>query len=130
MQTPVPLSYARHTSRFLTLWLWTVRLPSHLTSSPPFLTHYVAPSHPPLRPHPVDRREDHKRGRSASWSALHNTTPIPPLGPDWRPISRFSWQLPMVLVAELGWGLVLVSGFMTWALFGIQEIGLQIEVRE
>lgn len=24
VQTPVPLSYARHTSRFLTLWLWTL----------------------------------------------------------------------------------------------------------
>jgi predicted membrane chloride channel (bestrophin family) len=24
VQTPVPLSYARHTSRFLTFWLWTL----------------------------------------------------------------------------------------------------------
>jgi predicted membrane chloride channel (bestrophin family) len=30
VQTPVPLSYARHTSRFLTLWLWSLPWVSHL----------------------------------------------------------------------------------------------------
>ena len=58
VQTPVPLSYARHTSRFLTLWMWS---------------------------------------------------------------------LPLSLVGINGYYSVVVIGFMSWALFGILEIGLQIE---
>jgi len=58
LQTPVPLNYARHTSRFLTLWCFT---------------------------------------------------------------------LPLSLVGSMGFGVVPVTAFVTWCLFGIQEIGLFIE---
>jgi len=58
VQTPVPLNYARHTSRFLTLWCLT---------------------------------------------------------------------LPLSLVADMGLLVVPVTAFVTWSLFGIQEIGLFIE---
>ena len=58
VQTPVPLNYARHTSRFLTLWCAT---------------------------------------------------------------------LPLSLVADMGLLVVPVTSFVTWCLFGIQEIGLFIE---
>ena len=58
VQTPVPLNYARHTSRFLTLWCLT---------------------------------------------------------------------LPLSLVADMGLLVVPVTAFVTWCLFGIQEIGLFIE---
>ena len=58
LQTPVPLNYARHTSRFLTLWCLT---------------------------------------------------------------------LPISLVDTMGLLVVPVSAFVTWSLFGIQEIGLFIE---
>lgn len=58
VQTPVPLNYARHTSRFLTLWCLT---------------------------------------------------------------------LPLSLVADMGFLVVPVTAFVTWCLFGIQEIGLFIE---
>lgn len=37
-----------------------------------------------------------------------------------------TWQ---VLVADLGYLLVVIMAFMTWGLFGILEIGLLIEVR-
>jgi len=58
LQTPVPLNYARHTSRFLTLWCFT---------------------------------------------------------------------LPVSLVGSMGFGVIPVTAFVTWCLFGIQEIGLFIE---
>ncbi|CAM9221976.1 unnamed protein product [Discosporangium mesarthrocarpum] len=58
VQTPVPLHYVRHTSRFLTLWCF---------------------------------------------------------------------MLPLVLVGELGLATVPIAALSTWALFGIQEIGLLIE---
>eukprot|EP00471_Norrisiella_sphaerica_P012570 CAMPEP_0184495254 /NCGR_PEP_ID=MMETSP0113_2-20130426/30792_1 /TAXON_ID=91329 /ORGANISM="Norrisiella sphaerica, Strain BC52" /LENGTH=496 /DNA_ID=CAMNT_0026881365 /DNA_START=464 /DNA_END=1954 /DNA_ORIENTATION=+ len=58
VQTPVPLNYARHTSRFLTFWCLT---------------------------------------------------------------------LPIAIVGELGFTSVPVMALVTWALFGIQEIGLMIE---
>jgi len=58
LQTPVPLNYARHTSRFLTLWCLT---------------------------------------------------------------------LPVSLVGSMGLLVVPVTAFVTWCLFGIQEIGLFIE---
>ena len=58
LQTPVPLNYARHTSRFLTLWCLT---------------------------------------------------------------------LPLSLVTSIGALVVPVAAFVTWCLFGIQEIGLYIE---
>ena len=58
LQTPVPLNYARHTSRFLTLWCLT---------------------------------------------------------------------LPIALIDSMGLLVVPVAGFVTWCLFGIQEIGLFIE---
>jgi len=58
LQTPVPLNYARHTSRFLTLWCFT---------------------------------------------------------------------LPISLVPSMGFAVVPVTAFVTWCLFGIQEIGLFIE---
>ena len=58
LQTPVPLNYARHTSRFLTLWCLT---------------------------------------------------------------------LPISLVDTMGLLVVPVTAFVTWSLFGIQEIGLFIE---
>ena len=58
VQTPVPLNYARHTSRFLTLWCLT---------------------------------------------------------------------LPISLVSSMGFAVVPVCAFITWCLFGIQEIGLFIE---
>jgi len=58
VQTPVPLNYARHTSRLLTLWCFS---------------------------------------------------------------------MPIALVGEIGWLVVPVTAFVTWALFAIQEIGLIIE---
>ncbi|CAM9719417.1 unnamed protein product [Chrysoparadoxa australica] len=58
VQTPVPLHYVRHTSRFLIIWCF---------------------------------------------------------------------MLPLVLVSEVGFAAVPIGGIMTWALFGIQEIGLLIE---
>eukprot|EP00611_Tribonema_gayanum_P013965 TRINITY_DN2521_c0_g1_i2.p2 TRINITY_DN2521_c0_g1~~TRINITY_DN2521_c0_g1_i2.p2 ORF type:complete len:320 (-),score=125.52 TRINITY_DN2521_c0_g1_i2:926-1885(-) len=58
VQTPVPLHYVRHTSRFLTLWCF---------------------------------------------------------------------MLPLVLVSDMAWTTVPIAGLSTWALFGIQEIGLLIE---
>jgi len=39
----------------------------------------------------------------------------------------FVFTLPLVLARELSFGLAPVMGFITWALFGIQEIGLMIE---
>ncbi|GAB5365559.1 hypothetical protein AAMO2058_001068800 [Amorphochlora amoebiformis] len=58
VQTPVPLNYARHTSRFLTFWCLT---------------------------------------------------------------------LPIAVVGELGFATIPVMALVTWALYGIQEIGLMIE---
>jgi predicted membrane chloride channel (bestrophin family) len=58
VQTPVPLTYARHTSRFLTLWCLT---------------------------------------------------------------------LPPCLVSEFGWYIIPFTVIVSWALFGIQEIGMMIE---
>lgn len=58
VQTPVPLHYVRHTSRFLTIWCF---------------------------------------------------------------------MLPLVLVSEMAWMTIPIAGLSTWALFGIQEIGLLIE---
>lgn len=58
VQTPVPLTYARHTSRFLSLWCLT---------------------------------------------------------------------LPVALVTEIGWHIIPFSAFVSWSLFGIQEIGMTIE---
>lgn len=58
VQTPVPLTYARHTSRFLSLW---------------------------------------------------------------------TLALPLCAVGELGWLVIPFTSFVTWALFGIQEIGMTIE---
>ena len=39
----------------------------------------------------------------------------------------FVSSLPLVLARELGLALVPTMGFISWALFGIQEIGLLIE---
>mmetsp|Transcript_7489 Transcript_7489/g.11196 ORF Transcript_7489/g.11196 Transcript_7489/m.11196 type:complete len:387 (+) Transcript_7489:64-1224(+) len=58
VQTPVPLHYVRHTSRFLTIWCF---------------------------------------------------------------------MLPLVIVGDMKWMTVPIAGLSTWALFGIQEIGLLIE---
>ena len=103
--TPVPLSYSRHTSRFLSIWTLTlpffmVVFPSLATQTPNFISQIV---------HCI---------------ALHLRSPPPcpksqTLNPKPQTLNQVTYCSPFVLVTAYG--------FVCWALFGTEEVGHIIE---